>query len=118
MLLYLFDKHQLLIPSEMHYNYLHMNYYLILHVICHSPNMSSHCLEWYKLLLIIITFGFDSIAYYILNYFLYVAISPVCIVYCILYIVYCILFIVYCLLHIFLLYIVCCIFFIVHCIFK
>ena len=27
MLLYLFDKHQLLIPSEMHYNYLHMNYY-------------------------------------------------------------------------------------------
>ena len=55
----------------------------------------SHCLEWYKLSLYNlnrIIFGFDSIAYYILNYFFYVAISPVYIVYCILFIVYCILY--------------------------
>ena len=58
----------------------------------------SHCLEWYKLPLYNlnrIIFGFDSIAYYILNYFFYVAISPVYIVYCILYIVYCILYFIY-----------------------
>ena len=56
----------------------------------------SHCLEWYKLPLYNlnrIIFGFDSIAYYILNYLFYVAVSPVYIVYCILFIVYCILYI-------------------------